>query len=70
MSEPTTETAIEPAKKQPAEELDAEFLDYLATFEGDSEDWTLFADDTADAAGESKAPADPKPAAKPEGDKP
>jgi hypothetical protein len=25
--------------------LDAEFLEYLASFGGDEEDWTLFADD-------------------------
>jgi hypothetical protein len=30
--------------------LDAEFLDYLASFGGDEEDWELFADDQPAAA--------------------
>jgi hypothetical protein len=50
--------------------LDAEFLEYLATFGGDEEDWALFAD-------EDDPPAEPPPAqdpvtpvAKREGSKP
>jgi hypothetical protein len=40
-----------PAKEAPASEaLDAEFLEYLATFEGEDADWTWFADDTAKPA--------------------
>ena len=36
-----------PAKVAPASEaLDAEFLEYLATFEGEDADWTWFADET------------------------
>ena len=36
-----------PAREAPASEaLDAEFLEYLATFEGEGADWTWFADET------------------------
>jgi hypothetical protein len=47
--------------------LDAEFLEFLASFGGDEEDWMLFAD-------EEPAPAKPSPpakdpAAKPDGSK-
>jgi hypothetical protein len=41
--------------------LDAEFLDYLASFGGDEEDWTLFADDEEPA---SKPPSPKDPSAK------
>lgn len=40
--------------------LDAEFLEYLASFGGDEEDWTLFADDEEPAT----APAAKDPTAK------
>jgi hypothetical protein len=42
--------------------LDAEFLDYLASFGSDEEDWELFADEEP-AAAKPSAPKDP--AAKP-----
>ena len=38
--------------------LDAEFLEYLATFGGDEENWTLFAD-------EDDPPPEPPPAKDP-----
>lgn len=52
---------VKPAAKQaPASEaLDAEFLEYLATFEGENADWTWFADD---AAKPSRSQADAKQA--------
>ncbi len=43
--------------------LDAEFLDYLASFGGDEEDWELFADEKPAAAKPSPPAKDP--AAKP-----
>ena len=43
--------------------LDAEFLDYLASFGGDEEDWELFADEEPAAAKPSSPAKDP--AAKP-----
>lgn len=46
--------------------LDAEFLDYLASFGGDEEDWELFADEKP-AAAKPSPPA--KEAAKPDGSK-
>jgi len=36
--------------------LDEEFLDYLAEFEGQSDNWTWFADDDKTPAKENKAP--------------
>ena len=42
--------------------LDAEFLDYLASFGGDEEDWELFADEQPAA---KPAPPAKDPAAKP-----
>ena len=36
-------SAIAPAAEE-AEQLDAEFLEYLAHLEGDDDDWTLVAD--------------------------
>lgn len=47
--------------------LDAEFLDYLASFGGDEEDWELFADEKPAAAKPSPPAKDP--AAKPDGSK-
>ena len=47
--------------------LDAEFLEYLATFGGDEEDWTLFADEEPAAAKPSPPAKDP--AAKRDGSK-
>jgi hypothetical protein len=43
--------------------LDAEFLDYLASFGGDEEDWELFADEEPTAA--KPSPPAKGPAAKP-----
>ena len=36
--------------------LDEEFLDYLAEFEGQSDNWTWFADDDKTPAKEDKTP--------------
>ena len=52
--------------------LDAEFLDYLASFGGDEEGWELFADEEPAAAKPSPAKdpaAKSDPAAKPGGSK-
>lgn len=46
--------------------LDPEFLEYLASFGGDDEDWTLFAEDAEPAA---KPPPAKDPAARREGSK-
>lgn len=46
--------------------LDAEFLEYLASFGGDEEDWALFADDEEPA---TKPPPAKDPAAKRDGSK-
>jgi hypothetical protein len=43
--------------------LDAEFLDYLASFGGDEEDWELFADEQPAVA--KPSPPAKEPAAKP-----
>ena len=53
--------------------LDAEFLDYLASFGGDEEGWELFADEEPAAARPPPSAKDPaaksEPAAKPDGSK-
>jgi hypothetical protein len=45
------------------EQLDAEFLEYLANLEGDDDDWTLIAqaDETTTAAQKDAATKPPKP---------
>jgi len=51
-----------PAREAPASEaLDAEFLEYLATFEGEDADWTWFADD-AEKPPQSQTQSDAKQA--------
>ena len=47
--------------------LDAEFLDYLASFGGDEEDWELFADEQP--AAPKPSPPDKDPAVLPAGSK-
>lgn len=47
--------------------LDAEFLEYLASFGSDEEDWALFVDDDAEPA--TEPPAAKEPAAKRDGSK-
>lgn len=44
------------ARADDEEALDAEFLDYLGTLEGEQEDWTWFSDD--ESKPEDRAPAD------------
>lgn len=62
-------SALAPAAEQP-EQLDADFLEYLAHMEGDDDDWTLVAqpEEAKDPApakkAESKTPA-PSKASKP-----
>jgi hypothetical protein len=58
------------AAEEAAEQLDADFLEYLAHLEGDDDDWTLIAQaDEAKSpptkAAESKTPPAPKPADRP-----
>jgi hypothetical protein len=49
-------SAAEPVPAAPSDTaLDADFLEYLATFEGKDEDWTWFADDATHPA--AKPPA-------------
>ena len=59
-------SAQSPAKKQAAEALDAEFLEYLSSFEGEQEDWTWFTDDADRSAKDGKQT---QSAAKPAADK-
>ena len=47
--------------------LDAEFLEYLASFGSDEEDWALFVDDDEEPA--TEPPAAKEPAAKRDGSK-
>ena len=37
-------SAVAPAAEDSSEQLDAEFLEYLANLEGDDDDWTLVAE--------------------------
>lgn len=60
--------AAHPAEK--VEPIDAEFLEYLAEFEGAEEDWTLFEEEEprprptrADTQGAERKPEAPKPSA-------
>lgn len=68
-------SALAPAAEEP-EQLDGDFLEYLAHMEGDDDDWTLVAPpEEAEAQPppaqkkiESKTSQPPKPAAKPAAD--
>jgi hypothetical protein len=48
--------------------LDAEFLEYLANFGSDEEDWALFVDEEDDQPA-TEPPAAKEPVAKPDGSK-
>lgn len=60
--------AVAPAAEEP-EQLDAEFLEYLANLEGDEDDWTLVAEAEEAKAAARRSDNPPRKASK-EADRP